>query len=53
MKERGPGLVASALADVLEQYIEKLPGSMVLEKWFANMIRLQSPLMNLTSGKFR
>lgn len=36
LKERGPGVVA--LADVLEQYLEKFPGSAVLEKWLADII---------------
>jgi hypothetical protein len=36
LKERGPGVVA--LADILEQYLEKFPGSVVLEKWLTDMI---------------
>ena len=36
LKERGPGVVA--LADVLEQYLKELPGSVILEKWLADMI---------------
>jgi hypothetical protein len=35
LKERGPGVIA--LADVLERYLDRNPGSVILKKWLTDM----------------